>query len=95
MIRRSLTVGVLAGLLLSLASLYPAISLLTPTLLPNWEPVAGDLWHGVLLMLSAGVGLPTLLGFGFVAAQRAGRGGCATAYGRAPLPARLLATFTM
>lgn len=75
MIRRSLTVGVLAGLLLSLASLYPAISLLTPTLLPNWEPVAGDLWHGVLLMLSAGVGLPTLLGFGFVAAQRAGARG--------------------
>lgn len=71
MIRRSLLVGLINGLLVSIAGIYPAISLLVPTIMPGWDrPVQSELLHGLLLMVSAGIGIPVLLANGFVAAHR-------------------------
>lgn len=70
MIRRALTIGLVVGVLLSLAGLYPAIGLVAPILLPTWpRPVGNELLHGVLLMLSAAVSVPLLFSFGALAAR--------------------------
>lgn len=76
MIRRALIVGLVSGLLVSIAGIYPAISLLVPTIMPGWErPVQNELLHGLLLMVSAGIGIPILLINGFIAAYRSKEGG--------------------
>ncbi|MCA9957439.1 MAG: hypothetical protein KC443_00305, partial [Anaerolineales bacterium] len=65
MIRRALTIGLVDGVLLSLAGLYPAVSLIAPILLPGWRrPVSNELLHGSLLMLSAAIIVPLLASFG-------------------------------
>jgi hypothetical protein len=73
MIRRALNVGVLAGLLLSLSGLYPALSLYLPVMLPEWggRPINSEVINGLLLMLSAGVGIPTLFVASIFAVHRA------------------------
>lgn len=71
MIRRALTIGLVDGILLSLAGLYPAIGLIAPILLPEWRrPVPNELAHGGLLMLSAAIIVPLLVSFGGLAARK-------------------------
>ncbi|MEM7112717.1 MAG: AAA family ATPase [Chloroflexota bacterium] len=71
MIRRSILLGTLGGCLMSLAGLYPAVALLAPLLLPNWNrPIPNELVHGLFLMLSAVVGMPVLLGLGIFVSSR-------------------------
>jgi hypothetical protein len=71
MTTRSLTTGTIGGLLLVLTMFYPAIGLIAPLLMPGWtQPIGNDLLHGFLLMLSAGVGVPVLVGIGAAAAWR-------------------------
>jgi hypothetical protein len=70
-IRRALVVGFVGGILLSLAGLYPVVSLLAPLVSPMWQrPVANELAHGLLLMGSAAIGFPVLLTLGLMAARR-------------------------
>jgi hypothetical protein len=72
-IRRSLLVGLIAGFLISLAGLYPLLSLFAPVALPGWQrPIQNEVAHGLLLMASAAVGVPTILGLGAVAVRLAG-----------------------
>jgi hypothetical protein len=69
---RSLMTGVIGGLLLCLAALYPAVSLFAPAVVPGWEgPVQNELLNGFLLMLSAGIGVPIFFSIGWWAAYRA------------------------
>ena len=73
MIRRALIVGAVAGILLSVAGLYPVVSLLAPLVSPMWSrPIANELVHGMLLMGSAAIGVPVLLTLGLFAANRGG-----------------------
>jgi hypothetical protein len=68
---RSIMTGLIAGLLLCLALLYPALGLLAPLLMPGWsEPARSPLLHGFLLMISAVLCLPVVVGTGPVAAWR-------------------------
>ncbi|HSH04443.1 MAG TPA: AAA family ATPase [Anaerolineae bacterium] len=68
---RAATSGVLTGLLLSIGSLYPAIGLFAPVLVPEWTtPIRNELVHGLLLMLSVAIFLPTITFFGIVSAIR-------------------------
>ncbi len=72
MIKRSITIGIIGGILISLAGIYPVISLLTPIWLEGWErPITDDLSHGLLLMLSAVVVVPLILILGAVSARYA------------------------
>ncbi len=72
MTKRTISVGLLAGLLLSLAGIYPLIGMATPLVLPAWQPpIANELLHGLLLMFSAAVGLPVFFLGGAWAARRA------------------------
>lgn len=72
MIRRAINVGLIAGLLLSIAGIYPAISLVVPVIFPLWKaPIANESVHGVLLMLSATVLVPVVMGFGGWTARHA------------------------
>ena len=65
-------VGLTGGVIISLAGLYPIISLLAPLWLDGWErPFANELVHNVWLLGSAVLGVPVLLGLGFWAANRA------------------------
>ncbi|MCI0397989.1 MAG: AAA family ATPase [Chloroflexi bacterium] len=70
---RSITTGLLAGLFLTLTSLYPALSLVAPLFrLEGWQrPVGNELVHGLLLMVIVAVSMPVLFGFGAIAAWRA------------------------
>ena len=70
-LRRVLSVGMLAGILLSLSALYPVLSLIIPSYLPRWgeRPIDNELLHGLLLMISAGIGIPTLLTAGVIAVR--------------------------
>ena len=71
MIRRAVVHGLIGGLLLSLAGLYPAIALFAPLFLANWvRPVPNELLHGLFLMASAVVGMPVLFGLGIYSASR-------------------------
>lgn len=73
---RVLSTGLWAGLFLSLASLYPAISLVVPLSIPGLgRPIASDLWHGIALMVSAAVAGVILFTVGPVAARRGGADG--------------------
>ena len=68
-----LRTGFWAGLLLSTAALYPAISLVAPLSIPGLNrPIANELWHGVALMVSAAVVGVILFLFGSLAARRGG-----------------------
>lgn len=68
--RRVIIVGILFGLLLSLAMLYPAVSLVAPLSLDGLlRPIQSELWHGVALMVSAAGALLLLLSYGYVAAK--------------------------
>ena len=72
MIRRSLGVGLLAGVILSLAGLYPAITLFMPLWFPDWvRPAINESLHSLLLMLSAAIFVPAFLSVGIFAARRA------------------------
>ncbi|MFO7682746.1 MAG: hypothetical protein R6X34_22135 [Chloroflexota bacterium] len=71
MIRRALIVGAVGGFLLSIAGLYPVVSLLAPLIDPAWNQLLPNpLVHGLLLMISAGIGIPVLLTLGLFAAGR-------------------------
>jgi len=71
MIRRALIVGAIGGLLLSLAGLYPVVSLLAPLIDPAWgDFLPNPLVHGVLLMVSAGIAIPVVLTLGLFAAVK-------------------------
>jgi hypothetical protein len=71
MIRRALAVGAIGGFLLSLAGLYPVVSLLAPLIDPAWADfLPNPLVHGLLLMISAGIGLPVILSLGLIAVGR-------------------------
>jgi hypothetical protein len=75
---RSVMTGLNAGLLLCLALLYPALGLVAPLLMPGWsEPIRSPLLHGFLLMLSAVLCLPVLVGIGPLVAWRSKAGGLA------------------
>ena len=68
--RRVIIVGILFGLLISLAALYPAVSLVAPLSLDGLlRPIESELLHGVALMASAGFAVVLLLSFGYVAAN--------------------------
>ncbi|NJN55742.1 MAG: hypothetical protein HC804_13945 [Anaerolineae bacterium] len=70
MIRRAIIVGIIGGVVLSLAALYPIAGLLAPLWLEGWvRPAPDDLTHGILLMVSAALAVPTFLLIGFVAAR--------------------------
>lgn len=78
MIRRAILVGIVGGMVISLASLYPIVSLLTPIWLDGWQrPFSDDLIHGLWLMASAALAVPTFLLIGVIAAwpARGGRDG--------------------
>jgi len=71
MIRRALIVGAIGGLLLSLAGLYPVVSLLAPLIDPEWGKfLPNPLIHGVLLMVSAGIAIPVMLTIGLFSAGK-------------------------
>lgn len=70
MIKRAIVVGIVGGIVLSLAGLYPIAGLLAPLWLEGWvRPAPDDLTHGILLMASAALAVPTFLLIGFVAAR--------------------------
>jgi hypothetical protein len=72
---RVIVLGIIFGLLISLAELYPAISLVAPLSSDGWlRPIQSELGHGIALMISSGAALLLTLGFGVAAAR----------YGRAP-----------
>ena len=72
MIKRAITIGIIGGVLISLAGVYPVMSLLTPVWLDGWErPLTNDISHGIALMLSAVLFVPLILTFGGVAARYA------------------------
>lgn len=71
MIRRSFGTGIIAGLILSIASIYPVLALIAPFALDEWErPIQSPLLDGIILMLAAALFVPTFLGAGFIAARR-------------------------
>lgn len=106
MFKRALGAGLVGGILISLAGLYPMVSLLAPLWLAGWErPFTNELIHVVWLAGSAVLGVPVALGLGVWAANRAQAvgwrqgvvaGGLAAAaaalasYGLLLLPARAL-----
>ncbi len=67
--RRTITAALVLGFVLSVAAVYPIVGLFAPLLLPGWHPPLPNLFHGLLLMASAVVGVPILL-FGGMAAVR-------------------------
>ncbi|MBE2223103.1 MAG: ATP-binding protein [Anaerolineae bacterium] len=68
MIRRALIVGAIGGLLLSIAGLYPVVSLLAPLIDHSWGRfLPTPLVHGILLMVSAGIAIPVMLTLGLFA----------------------------
>lgn len=67
---RVLNVGILAGILISLASLYPAFSLVAPTFVTDLPRlIENDLWHGFGLMGSAIIAVLVIVNFGWLAAR--------------------------
>lgn len=72
MTRRTIGVGLLGGLLISLAAVYPLIGMVAPVVMPGWQvPMYGPLLHSILLMISAAIGLPVFFLGGAWAAHRA------------------------
>ncbi|HRQ37345.1 MAG TPA: hypothetical protein PLD25_05460 [Chloroflexota bacterium] len=70
MIRHAIIVGIIGGIVLSLTAVYPIAGLLAPLWLEGWvRPFPDDLTHGILLMASAALAVPTFLLIGFVAAR--------------------------
>lgn len=73
MMRRVINTGFWAGILASLAAIYPSVSLVAPLAVKSLiRPIGNELWHGVALMVSAALVSVTLLSFGFIAARRGG-----------------------
>lgn len=72
MIRRAIIVGIVGGVVLSLAALYPIVGLFAPLWLTGWErPFSDDLIHSLWLMGSAALAVPTFLLIGIMAARPA------------------------
>ncbi|MCA9949018.1 MAG: ATP-binding protein [Anaerolineales bacterium] len=72
MIQRTIRTGLLAGLLISLAGIYPLMSMAAPMLVLGWQPlITNALLRSVLLLLSAAVGIPIFIFGGAWAARRA------------------------
>lgn len=69
--KRALVTGLIGGMVISLAGLYPLISLLVPRWLVGWQRPFPTQIHLILIIGSAVLGLPMLLGLGFWAARRA------------------------
>ncbi|MCA9981745.1 MAG: hypothetical protein KDD89_12955, partial [Anaerolineales bacterium] len=71
MSRKVINTGIIFGLLISLAALYPAISLVAPLSVEGLlRPIQSELWHGIALMVSAAFVLALTTSFGHVAARR-------------------------
>ncbi len=76
MIRKSSFIGIFGGIAIGIAILYPIITLAGPALTPQWtRPIQNELLHTVLLMLSALIGTPFILGLGVLAAKKSGAHG--------------------
>ncbi|MCP5099102.1 MAG: ATP-binding protein [Chloroflexi bacterium] len=68
--RRAMNAGVLGGLLISLGGTYPFLVLLMPLILPDWQrPIQNEAVHTIVLMVSAVILLPSILGLGVQAAR--------------------------
>lgn len=79
MIRRAIFIGIIGGIILSVAALYPIIGLFTPLWFEGWTPplfklgvaLPDDLVHAFWLMGSTVLAAPTVLGVGVLAARPA------------------------
>ncbi|MCC6607241.1 MAG: ATP-binding protein [Anaerolineae bacterium] len=69
--QRALGTGLIGGLIITLAGLYPLIRLLAPRWLVGWQRPFPPHIHLIWLIGSAVLALPALLGLGFWAARRA------------------------
>ncbi|MBK8902349.1 MAG: ATP-binding protein [Anaerolineaceae bacterium] len=69
--KRALGTGLIGGMVITLAGLYPLISLLAPRWLVGWQRPFPPQIHLIWLIGSAVLGLPVLLGLGFWAARQA------------------------
>ncbi len=69
--KRALVSGLIGGMIISLAGLYPLISLLAPRWLVGWQRPFPTHIHLIWLSGSAVLGLPVLIGLGFWAARQA------------------------
>lgn len=69
--KRALVLGLIGGLIITLAGLYPLVSLLAPRWLVGWQRPFPPQIHLIGLIGSAVLGLPVLLGLGVWAARRA------------------------
>ncbi len=73
MIQRTIRSGLVAGFLISLAGIYPLMSVAAPLLVPGWQPlITNELLRTILLMISVAVGIPVFILGGAWAARRAG-----------------------
>ena len=71
MIRRAITVGLIGGFILTLAGIYPLISIFAPSVVPGWQvPVSYEILNGLLLVASAIIGIPIFFLGGAWAARR-------------------------
>ena len=71
MIRRAITVGLIGGIILTLAGIYPLIGLFAPRVIPGWQaPVSANWLNSLLLMASAVIGIPVFIFGGAWAARR-------------------------
>ena len=71
MIRRAIAAGLLGGLIITIAGLYPLLGLFAPAVVPGWSPpVSNPLLSSLLLMLSAAIGIPVFLFGGAAAVPR-------------------------
>ena len=72
MIRRSILMGLVGGLLIGLAGTYPLLNILAPIAFTEWvRPVQNETVHSLLLMFSAVLMSPPLLALGIFAAHKA------------------------
>jgi hypothetical protein len=69
--KRALGTGLIGGLIITLAGLYPLISLLAPRWLVGWQRPFPPQIHLIWLIGSAVLALPVLVGLGFWAARQA------------------------
>lgn len=69
--KRAVGTGLIGGMIISLAGLYPLISFLAPRWLVGWQRPFPTQIHLIWLIGSVIVGLPLLFGLGFWAARRA------------------------
>ncbi len=71
MIRRTITVGLIGGFILTLAGVYPLVGLFAPSVIPGWQaPISYELLNTLFLMASAAIGIPVFIFGGAWAARR-------------------------